>query len=68
MSVAKGDCIVDIGDLTKLIDYAFLTYTPPDCMAEGNTDGSVDGIVDISDLTRIIDYLFISHTQPATCP
>jgi len=58
--------MVDIGDLTRLIDYLFISYTEPVCMEEANTDG--EGTVDIGDLTRLIDYLFISYTPPAECP
>ena len=57
----------DISDLTKIIDYLFITGTPPDCLPEANTDGSLDGICDISDLTKVIDYLFISNTPPEPC-
>ena len=57
----------DLGDLTALIDYLFISFTPPVCMEEANTDGSVDGIVDLGDLTGLIDYLFISFTLPAAC-
>ena len=59
--------MVDLGDLTKLIDYLFISFTPPDCMEEANCDGSIDGIVDLGDLTTLIDYLFISFTPPAPC-
>lgn len=59
--------IVDIGDLTALIDFLFISFTEPECMEEANVDGSVDGIVDIGDLTALIDYLFISFTPPAEC-
>ena len=64
---ADPDEIVDIGDLTALIDYLFITYTPPDCMEEANIDGDPQGAVDIGDLTVLIDYLFISYTPPAGC-
>ncbi|UCC44904.1 MAG: hypothetical protein JSU65_02965 [Candidatus Zixiibacteriota bacterium] len=56
---------VDIGDLTALIDFLFISFTPPDCMEEANVDG-VDP-VDIGDLTALIDFLFISFTPPAPC-
>ena len=59
--------IVDLGDLTMLIDYLFISFTPPDCMEEANCDGSIDGIVDLGDLTMLIDYLFISFTPLAPC-
>ncbi len=60
--------LIDIEDLTKLIDYLFISFTEPECMAEANCDGSPDGIVDIEDLTRMIDYLFITFTPLADCP
>ena len=61
-----GDA-VDIGDLTALIDYLFITFAVPECMEEVNVDGSLDGVVDIGDLTALIDYLFITFTPPAEC-
>ena len=60
--------LVDLGDLTKLIDYLFISFTEPDCILEANTDGDLEGLVDLSDLTKLIDYLFISLTPPAVCP
>jgi len=59
--------MVDLGDLTALIDYLFISFTPPACMEEANCDGSIDGLVDLGDLTTLIDYLFISFTPPAPC-
>ena len=59
--------LVDLGDLTKLIDYLFISFGEPDCMAEANTDGDPEGLVDLGDLTKLIDYLFISFTPPAEC-
>ncbi|UCC44667.1 MAG: putative Ig domain-containing protein [Candidatus Zixiibacteriota bacterium] len=59
------DDLVDIGDLTALIDFLFISNEEPACMAEANTDG--EGTVDIGDLTALIDYLFISYTPPAAC-
>ncbi|UCC43744.1 MAG: hypothetical protein JSU65_11550, partial [Candidatus Zixiibacteriota bacterium] len=59
--------ICDIGDLTKLIDFLFISYTPPVCMEEANCDGSTDGVVDMGDLTKLIDFLFISYTPTAPC-
>jgi hypothetical protein len=57
----------DLGDLTAMIDYLFITFTEPDCMEEANTDGDPSGIVDLGDLTALIDYLFISFSLPAEC-
>jgi len=60
--------IVDIGDLTLLIDYLFISFDPICCPAEANIDGDQESIIDIGDLTRLIDYLFITYTPPAECP
>ncbi|HUV30879.1 MAG TPA: M1 family aminopeptidase [Acidobacteriota bacterium] len=61
------DDLVDISDLTELIDHLFITARPPACMPEANVDGDEVGVVDIGDLTRLIDYLFISHEELAPC-
>jgi hypothetical protein len=58
---------IDLGDLTKLIDYLFISFTEPECLDEANTDGDPEGVVDLGDLTKLIDYLFISFTPPAAC-
>ncbi len=50
--------IMDIGDLTKFIDYLFISYVPPDCLAEADFD--YNGIVDIGDLTRMITCSYIT--------
>ncbi|UCC43840.1 MAG: SMP-30/gluconolactonase/LRE family protein [Candidatus Zixiibacteriota bacterium] len=60
------DDIADIGDLTALIDFLFISFEGPICMAEANVDGVEP--VDIGDLTALIDFLFISYTPPAVCP
>ena len=59
--------ICDLGDLTKLIDYLFISFTDPECKEEANIDGDPEGLVDLGDLTALIDYLFISFTPPAAC-
>ena len=60
------DDVCDIGDLTRLIDFLYISRQAPQCMAEANVDGR-DG-VDIGDLTRLIDVLYISRNSPAGCP
>jgi hypothetical protein len=59
--------MVDLGDLTKLIDYLFISFTPAECTEEANVDGDPSGLIDLGDLTALIDYLFISFTPPAEC-
>ncbi|UCC44774.1 MAG: S8 family serine peptidase [Candidatus Zixiibacteriota bacterium] len=59
---------IDIGDLTRLIDYMFISYEPPACTDNCNVDGDPEGLIDVGDLTALIDYLYISFTPPAPCP
>jgi len=63
------DDIVDIGDLTMLIDNLFITFPPLCCPEEANCDGMSEGgiDVDLGDLTALIDYLFITFTEPNLC-
>jgi hypothetical protein len=58
---------VDISDLTRMIDYLYISFAPLCCPGEANTDGDPLGGVDISDLTALIDYLYISFTPTAAC-
>ncbi|MBI5267614.1 MAG: hypothetical protein HY851_10320 [candidate division Zixibacteria bacterium] len=59
---------VDISDLTRLIDYAFISRDPLCCPQAANLDGDDWGGVDISDVSRMISYLFIDFWLPAPCP
>ncbi len=58
---------VDISDLSALIDYLYISFTPPPCLLSANTDGDPGNGIDISDLSALIDYLYISFTPPAVC-
>lgn len=58
--------LVDISDLTRFIDYGYISFEPLCCYEGANMDG--EGGIDISDLTVLIDYLYISFTPPPQCP
>jgi hypothetical protein len=58
---------VDISDLSALIDFLYISFTPPPCMLSANIDGDAGDGVDISDLSALIDFLYISFTPPALC-
>ncbi|MBU0982775.1 MAG: thrombospondin type 3 repeat-containing protein [candidate division Zixibacteria bacterium] len=79
MGDSKGniDCdpddIVDIGDLTSLIDHLFRTFGMLCCPDEadispGIAGGVPDGVVDVGDLTALIDHLFITFPVLPACP
>ena len=69
--VGNADCSEiddpDISDITRLIDFLYLSHDPLCCVEEADADGS-GGEPDISDITRLIDYLYLSHTPLMTCP
>ncbi len=77
-TVGNMDCIpgiVDMGDLTILIDHLFISLAPLCCVAEGDVDlsGQPDPenhpqCVDMGDLTVLIDHLFISLNPLPPCP
>jgi hypothetical protein len=65
------DGLIDIGDLTCLINYLYLEGESECfcCLEEGNVDGDLGVVIDIGDLTSIIAYLFIPPNPiPAECP
>lgn len=59
--------VVDISDLTALVNYLFVTFQPLVCPPAANIDGDSGGIVDISDLTRLVNHLFVTFAPTAPC-
>jgi hypothetical protein len=59
--------VVDIGDLTRLIDYLYISRTSLECPAEANLDIGQDEVVDIADLTYLIAFLYLNAESPAVC-
>ncbi|MBN1213677.1 MAG: VCBS repeat-containing protein [candidate division Zixibacteria bacterium] len=57
----------DISDITRLIDYLYISHAPLCCPAEADANIS-GGEPDIADITRLIDFLYISHAPVAPCP
>jgi len=79
--VGTGDCcvgltgnvncdpleVVDISDITRLIDYLYISHNPLCCLEEADVNVS-GGEPDISDITYLIDNLYISHKPLPPCP
>ncbi len=67
----NADCdendIVDISDITRLIDYLYLSHIELCCLEEANTSGDEEKIIDISDITALISHLYIDHNQLPPC-
>jgi hypothetical protein len=61
------DKIVDIGDLTMLVDHLFIDFPPIECVAQANLDGDDQGVIDIGDLLVLVDNLFITFAPVAGC-
>ncbi|HUV30679.1 MAG TPA: hypothetical protein VMY05_06305 [Acidobacteriota bacterium] len=61
------DGVVDIGDLTALIDFLFISQASLCCPEEANLNADREVVVDIGDLTALIDYLFISQGSLLSC-
>ncbi|MFZ5981789.1 MAG: lectin like domain-containing protein [Candidatus Zixiibacteriota bacterium] len=59
--------VLDITDITRLIDYLYLRHEPLCCLEEADVNAS-GGEPDIADITRLIDYLYLSHTPLPDCP
>jgi hypothetical protein len=74
-SIGNIDCdpldVMDIADLTQLVNHLFLTFEPLCCPKEadfdptGSTPMSIS--IDISDLSRLIDFLFVVFSPPPAC-
>ncbi|MFZ5980466.1 MAG: hypothetical protein ACOYVF_07515 [Candidatus Zixiibacteriota bacterium] len=57
----------DISDITRLIDFLYLSHASLCCADEADVNGS-GGDPDISDITRLIDFLYLSGTPLPDCP
>ena len=57
----------DITDITRLIDYLYLSHAQLCCPVEADANGS-GGEPDISDITKLIDFLYLSHAALPDCP
>ncbi|MBN1212808.1 MAG: hypothetical protein JXA92_09555 [candidate division Zixibacteria bacterium] len=62
-----GDAEPDISDITRLIDYLYISHKPLCCAEEADVDVS-GGEPDISDITYLIDHLYLSHKALPSCP
>jgi hypothetical protein len=59
--------VVDISDLTTLVNNLFVTFEPLCCEKEANVNGDAGGVIDISDLTKLVNSLFVTFEPLAAC-
>jgi len=67
------DNLITMGDLTVLIDFLYVSLTPPACLEDADVDlsGQPDpetSDIGMSDLTVLIDHLYISLSPLPACP
>ena len=58
---------VDISDLSRLVDFLYVSFSPLCCEPAANIDGDPSNGIDISDLSALVDYLYVNFTPPAAC-
>jgi len=58
--------IPDISDITRLIDYLYISHAELCCPDEADVDAS-GGEPDISDITYLIDHLYLTHKALQDC-
>lgn len=61
-----GD-LVNLSDLTVLVNYLFVTFQPIPCKAEANTNGDAACGINLSDVTVLVNYLFVTFQPVANC-
>ena len=69
-----GNCDCDpegirnLTDVTRLIDYIYLSRAPLCCEANGNVDGDAENKINLIDVTRLIDHIYLSKSETVNCP
>ena len=63
----SDDGKVTLADVSRLIDFVFISKAALCCHADGNTNGSEDCKITLSDISVEIDAVFISKSPPAAC-
>jgi len=64
----SGDELPDITDITRLIDYLYISHEPLCCPNEADCNGSGDIVPDISDITALINFLYLDNDPLTNCP
>jgi hypothetical protein len=71
--IVRGDCnlpsdgLVQVDDLSFLVDYLFNEGASPECLEQGDCATPLDGNVFVNDLSYLVYYLFKSGPPPPDC-
>lgn len=57
----------NLADITRLIDFVYISHEPLCCRENGNVDGDIDSKINLADITRLIDHVYISKQETAPC-
>ena len=57
----------NLSDITRLIDYVYISKDALCCRENGNIDGDALDKVNLGDITRLIDHVYISKDATETC-
>ncbi|MFZ5979175.1 MAG: thrombospondin type 3 repeat-containing protein [Candidatus Zixiibacteriota bacterium] len=64
----SGDDFPDITDITRLIDYLYISHKIICCPNEADCNGSGDAEPDVSDITALINFLYLDDNPLPDCP
>jgi hypothetical protein len=60
--------MITLADVSRLIDFLYISRQPLCCESNGNVNGSLDGEITLGDISRLIDHVYISRENPEPCP
>lgn len=61
-----GD-LVNLSDLTALVNHLFVSFEPLSCVSEANVSGDAACAVNLSDVTVLVNSLFVTFVPVADC-
>ena len=60
--------LVNLTDVTLLVNHLFVTFEPLMCRDEANVNGDPAGEINLTDLTNLVNHLFLTFAPLPNCP
>ena len=57
----------NLADITRLIDYVYISKQALCCHEDGNVNGDLDGKINLADITDLINHIYIAKPETASC-